>query len=73
MLALNRLRLVSTAAAIVLQVLLPQLARGEDVLSPTEQRGLVFVRVHCARCHSIDKLSPSPLKIAPPFRTLHER
>jgi len=73
MLALNRLRLVSTAAVIVLQVLLPQLARGEDVLSPTEQRGLVFVRVHCARCHSIDKLSPSPLKIAPPFRTLHER
>ena len=26
---------------------------------------------NCARCHSIDKLSASPLTIAPPFRTLH--
>jgi mono/diheme cytochrome c family protein len=37
------------------------------------QRGLNFVRANCARCHSIDKVSQSPLKIAPPFRTLHLR
>jgi len=42
-------------------------------LSPSEQRGLTIARTYCARCHSIDKLSESPLKIAPPFRTLHER
>jgi mono/diheme cytochrome c family protein len=42
-------------------------------LSPSEQRGLTIARTNCARCHSIDKVSPSPLKIAPPFRTLHER
>jgi cytochrome c len=42
-------------------------------LTPSEQRGLNIARTHCARCHSIDKLSESPLKIAPPFRTLHER
>ena len=30
-------------------------------------------RLYCARCHAIDKVSPSPLRIAPPFRTLHER
>ena len=30
-----------------------------------------FVRVHCAQCHAIDKVSDSPLAIAPPFRTLH--
>jgi len=41
--------------------------------SPAAQRGLTFVRVHCAQCHSIDKVSDSSLKIAPPFRTLHER
>jgi mono/diheme cytochrome c family protein len=35
------------------------------------QRGVNFVRTHCASCHSIDKVSPSPLRIAPPFRTLH--
>ena len=34
-------------------------------------RGLTFVRVHCAQCHAIDKVSDSPLAIAPPFRTLH--
>jgi mono/diheme cytochrome c family protein len=37
------------------------------------QRGLTFVRVHCAQCHSIDTVSESPLKIAPPFRDLSRR
>ena len=39
--------------------------------SPAAQRGLTFVRVHCAQCHAIDKVSPSQLAIAPPFRSLH--
>ena len=37
------------------------------------QRGLNFALANCARCHSIDKVTPSPLNIAPPFRTLQER
>ena len=41
--------------------------------SPQEQRGKTFALNNCARCHSIDKVSPSPLKIAPPFRALHKR
>jgi len=41
--------------------------------SPSEQRGRTFALSNCARCHSIDKVSPSPLKIAPPFRNLHKR
>ena len=41
--------------------------------SPQEQRGKTLALNNCARCHSIDKVSPSPLKIAPPFRTLHKR
>jgi cytochrome c len=41
--------------------------------SPSAQRGLTIARTYCARCHSIDKVSESPLKIAPAFRTLHER
>jgi cytochrome c len=41
--------------------------------APAAQRGLTFVRVHCAQCHSIDPVSDSPLTIAPPFRTLHLR
>ena len=35
--------------------------------SPAAQRGLTFVRVHCAQCHAIDKISDSPLTIAPNF------
>jgi mono/diheme cytochrome c family protein len=41
--------------------------------TPAAQRGLIFVRTNCARCHAIDKVSPSPLTIAPPFRTLHTK
>lgn len=46
-------------------------AYAED--SPAEQRGKVFAQSNCARCHSIDRVSPSPLAIAPPFRVLHLR
>src|ERR1700688_1440451 len=41
--------------------------------SPAEQRGKTFALNNCARCHSIDRVTESPLKIAPPFRTLHKR
>jgi cytochrome c len=41
--------------------------------SPQQQRGKTFALNNCARCHSIDRVSPSPLKIAPPFRILHKR
>ncbi len=41
--------------------------------SPAEQRGKAYALSHCARCHAIDRLKNSPLKIAPPFRTLHLR
>jgi cytochrome c len=38
-----------------------------------EQRGKILALYNCAKCHSLDKVSPSPLKTAPPFRTLHTR
>jgi cytochrome c len=41
--------------------------------SPAEQRGKTFALTNCAKCHSIDRMTESPLKIAPPFRTLHLR
>jgi cytochrome c len=49
------------------------LAAAGEALSPAAQRGQVFVRENCARCHAIGRYDQSPLKIAPPFRTLHER
>ena len=42
-------------------------------VTPAEQRGKTFVLNNCSKCHSIDKVSESPLRIAPPFRTLHQR
>ncbi len=49
------------------------LATPAEAASPGEQRGFVFAKTYCARCHAIDRFSPSPLKIAPPFRDLHRR
>lgn len=59
---------IATPLALTLIMATPVLAA-----SPAEQRGKTFVLTNCARCHSIDRVSPSPLKIAPPFRTLHLR
>ena len=41
--------------------------------SPSELRGRDFAQKNCAKCHSIDRVTPSTLKIAPPFRELHHR
>jgi cytochrome c len=48
-------------------------ARSDGTLSPEAQRGFILLREDCSRCHAIGKVGNSPLKIAPPFRTLHER
>ena len=48
-------------------------AAAAEAQEPAARRGLTFVRTNCAGCHAIDKVSPSPLAIAPPFRTLHTR
>ncbi|MBR1122813.1 cytochrome c [Bradyrhizobium lablabi] len=47
------------------------LTNAAMALSPAEQRGKNFVLTNCSRCHAVDKVSDSPLKIAPPFRDLH--
>jgi mono/diheme cytochrome c family protein len=46
---------------------------AEAAAAPSAERGRAFALTNCARCHSIDKTTPSPLSIAPPFRTLHTR
>ena len=54
--------------ALTLVTLAPAMA-----VSPDEQRGKVFALNNCARCHSVDRVTQSPLKIAPPLRILHKR
>jgi cytochrome c len=69
-----RVGLVCAANAMTISLMFnPSGAQSAEVLSPPAQRGLVIVRTNCSRCHAIGKVGESPLKIAPPFRTLHER
>ena len=56
--------------ALILALLVMLLAIA-SANAQSAQRGLNYLRANCARCHAIDKVSESPLKIAPPFRTLH--
>jgi cytochrome c len=62
------LRSALRQAIVMLMLTTPALAA-----SPAEQRGKTYALTNCARCHSIDRVTNSPLKIAPPFRTLHLR
>lgn len=60
-------------AALLVTALVAPIAAKAQALSPEAQRGLVFIRTHCASCHAIGKVGPSPLSIAPPLRTLHTK
>jgi mono/diheme cytochrome c family protein len=40
---------------------------------PRAQRGRTFAQANCAQCHAIGAVGESPLRVAPPFRTLHQR
>jgi cytochrome c len=62
------LRQALRPALVTLALMTPALAA-----SPAEQRGKTFALNNCARCHSIDRVTQSSLKIAPPFRILHLR
>jgi cytochrome c len=66
------MNLVTTIRAALLVV-----TAGSAVAFPAKaanvEQGRRLARLYCAKCHAIDKVSPSPLTIAPPFRTLHER
>ena len=60
--------------SVLLQTLLAlTLATSALAASPSEERGKTFALNNCARCHSVDRVTQSPLKIAPPFRNLHKR
>lgn len=53
--------------------LLIAVSTGGTCLASSADQGKRLALTYCAKCHAIDKVSPSPLKIAPPFRDLHKR
>jgi cytochrome c len=58
--------MLGLAAALLASV--PALA-----LEPSAQRGRNLAQHNCAKCHAIGRTGESPLRVAPPFRTLHTR
>ena len=56
-------------ATLAANLLLP----SNPTAASSVEQGRRLALLYCAKCHSTDKVSPSPLRIAPPFRTLHER
>jgi len=68
---MSRLRIRNAAAGVILAS--SMLASLMPAAASNPEQGKRLALLYCAKCHSIDKVSPSPLTIAPPFRTLHER
>lgn len=65
--------MMSERASLLLTAMLLFSAMAQQALASNLEQGRRMAQVQCARCHSIDKTTPSPLAIAPPFRTLHKR
>ncbi|MEH6952724.1 cytochrome c (plasmid) [Nitrobacter sp. NHB1] len=53
--------------------LIVTLGLSQRVEAASVEQGRRLALLYCAGCHAIDKVSPSPLRIAPPFRNLHKR
>jgi mono/diheme cytochrome c family protein len=48
-------------------------AQPADALDAAGERGRNLAQRNCARCHAVGRVGESPLKAAPPFRTLHNQ
>ena len=60
------------AALTMLSAFFVSPARSEE-LTPHAKAGFAILNKNCSRCHAIGRTGNSPLKAAPPFRTLHTR
>jgi mono/diheme cytochrome c family protein len=66
------MRVANSSLLLALAMIFP-LGSARPVEAANIEQGRRLALLYCAGCHAIDKVSPSPLRIAPPFRTLHER
>lgn len=67
--SLKQMKRVAIPAA----TLLALAAFASAAQAQNAQRGVVIARTYCVKCHSIDKVSPSSLTVAPPFCDLHKK
>ena len=49
------------------------IATSANASAANIQQGQRLAGLYCASCHATDRVSPSPLSIAPPFRDLHKK
>lgn len=61
---------VAAAAIVAMAYLAPAAATAQEKAA---EPGRVFAERNCARCHATGPLGESPLRNAPPFRSLHLR
>lgn len=64
---------VANSSLLLALAMIFTLGSARPVEAANIEQGRRLALLYCAECHAIDKVSPSPLRIAPPFRTLHER
>ncbi|GJD55587.1 c-type cytochrome [Methylobacterium dankookense] len=67
---MRAVRTLAAGALALLPVLLTQPASAWDRQA---ERGRALARRDCAGCHAVGRTGASPLRQAPPFRSLHER
>ena len=70
---MSTLKIGIAAAPSILVGVAAILVQATPVAAQSAQRGMVIARTYCVKCHSIDKVSPSALTIAPPFRELQKK
>ena len=63
----------ATLASVTMMLAFAAAPTRSEELSPDARRGLAILRANCSRCHAVGRTGDSPLKAAPPFRTLHTR
>lgn len=66
------MRVVNSSLLLTL-VLILGVGSSQRLDAANLEQGKRLALLYCAECHAIDKVSPSPLRIAPPFRNLHQR
>ena len=71
--AKHRSTAIANACRIIAMLALTVFAANPALADGNVARGKRLAATYCARCHSIDRVTASPLSIAPPFRTLHNK
>lgn len=69
------LRFLALLRSIALTATIVNAAVATDILAADDlvAKGNRLAQENCSRCHAIGPRGRSPLREAPPFRTLHER